>query len=381
MKKIITSESVTIGHPDKICDRISDTILDEFLKQDKESKVACETCISNNLIVVFGEITSKGIVDIKKTVINTIKDIGYNKNNGFDTDKCKIIININKQSEDIALGLKDKDIGAGDQGIMYGYACNETDTYMPLPIYLAHKLSKRLEYVRTNNIISNLRPDGKTQVSVEYENNIPKRIHTIIVSIQHDSNIINLKKNIIKHVIYHEITNLIDKDTIILINPTGNFVIGGPEGDSGLTGRKIIVDTYGGYSKHGGGAFSGKDYTKVDRTASYYARYVAKNIVASGLAGKCEIGVSYAIGISNPISIFIDTFNTSIIKEEELLKIIKKEFDFRPLSMIKKLDMKNIEYKIYSSYGHFGRTDVNAPWENLNKISILKKYVNVKHNN
>ena len=378
MRKIFTSESVTIGHPDKICDRISDAILDEYLKQDKYSRVACETCISDNLVVVFGEITSNGIVDIKKIIKDNIKEIGYNKDNGFDIDTANIIININKQSQDIAIGLTSTNIGAGDQGLMFGYACNESETLMPLPIYLAHKLAKRLEYVRVNNILSYLRPDGKTQVSVEYDNNKPIRIDTILISTQHDPDIKTIKEDIIKNVINVEIKDLIDKDTKILINPTGNFVIGGPKGDSGLTGRKIIVDTYGGYSRHGGGAFSGKDYTKVDRSASYYARYVAKNIVASKLADICEIEVSYAIGVSKPISIFINTFNTSIIDEDKLLDVINKVFDFSPSNMINELNLMNIEYKPYSSYGHTGRTDVNTPWENTNKINEILECVNVK---
>jgi len=376
MNKIFTSESVTVGHPDKVCDLISDTILDEYLKLDKYSRVACETCISDNLIVVFGEITSNAKVNIKKIVKDTIKSIGYDKES-FDINKYKIIININKQSPDIALGL-DKVLGAGDQGMMFGYACKETDNYMPLPIYLAHKLSKRLEIVRKENIINYLKPDGKTQVSVEYKNNKPHRIHTILISTQHLDNIYMevLKKDIIDHVIKHEIKDLIDEDTIILINPTGRFVIGGPKGESGLTGRKIIVDTYGGYTKHGGGAFSGKDYTKVDRSASYYARYVAKNVVASNLADICEIGVSYGIGISKPISLYVDTFGTSKIDETELLKIINKEFNFEPSNIIEELNLRNIRYSDYSCYGHFGG---NATWESLNKVDTLKKYLDVNN--
>ncbi len=378
MNKIITSESVTIGHPDKICDRISDAILDEYLKQDKKSRVACETIISKNLVVVFGEITSNGVVDIPKVIKNTIIEIGYNKENGFDIDNSKIIIDINKQSQDIALGLKSIDIGAGDQGIMFGYACKDTKQLMPLPIYLAHKLAKRLEEVRINKILPYLRPDGKTQVSIEYDGNKTIRIDTILISTQHDPNIESLKEDIIKNVIKHEINELIDENTKILINPTGNFVIGGPEGDSGLTGRKIIVDTYGGISKHGGGAFSGKDYTKVDRTASYYARYVAKNIVAANLADICEVGVSYAIGINKPLSIIIDTFNTSRIDADLLYNAVLKVFDFTPFNMIKELDLENIQYKLLSSYGHMGRDDVKLPWEETNKVKELVDCVNVK---
>lgn len=375
MNKIFTSESVTIGHPDKMCDIISDTLLDEYLSKDKYSRVAIETCISHNLVVIFGEVTSNTKIDIKKVVRDIIKHIGYDKDS-FDIDNAKIIVNINKQSSDIALGL-DNVLGAGDQGIMFGYACKETDNYMPLPIYLAHKLAKRLEDVRVLNIIPYLKPDGKIQVSVEYKDNKPYRIHTILISTQHyeiDFNI--LKEDIIKHIINVEIKSLIDENTIILINPTGRFVIGGPKGDSGLTGRKIIVDTYGGYVKHGGGAFSGKDYTKVDRSASYYTRYVAKNIVASGLADRCEIGVSYAIGISKPISIYVNTFNTSKIGEDKLLKIINKEFNFEPSNIIDSLNLRNIEYRHYSCYGHFGNND--ATWERLDKVDTLKKYLDVK---
>ena len=376
MNKIFTSESVTVGHPDKVCDQISDRILDEYLKQDKYSRVACETCISDNLVVVFGEITSSAIVDIKKVIIDTIKSIGYD-NDTFNVDKSNILININKQSPDIALGLRSEKMGAGDQGMMYGYACNETKEYMPLAITLAHKLAKRLEIVRTNNIIPYIKPDGKTQVTVEYLDNDIKRIHTILISTQHDKNIdMNvLKEDILNNVIYFELKDYIDDNTIVMINPTGRFEIGGPKADSGLTGRKIIVDTYGGYAKHGGGAFSGKDYTKVDRSAAYYARYVAKNIVASNLADKIEIKVSYAIGVSKPISIDIDTFNTFKISEEKILEIINKEFNFEPNNIIDELDLKNIEYSNYSCYGHFGKT---APWESINKVSNLKKYLNVK---
>lgn len=376
MKKIFTSESVTRGHPDKVCDQISDAILDEYLKLDNESRVACETCISDGLVIVFGEITSNAKVDIKQVVIDTIKSIGYDRDS-FDIDNAKIIVNINEQSKDIALGLKDDNIGAGDQGMMFGYACKETDTYMPLAIDIAHKLAKRLEFVRTENIIDYLKPDGKTQVSVEYMDN-RVRIHTILISTQHNKNIDmkKLKEDIIKHVIKPITNDLIDENTIILVNPTGRFEIGGPKGDSGLTGRKIIIDTYGGYARHGGGAFSGKDYTKVDRSGAYYARYVAKNIVASGLSDICEIEVSYGIGISKPISLYINTYNTSKIDELKLLEIINKEFNFEPKNIIKELNLKNIEYKPYSCYGHFG--SIYAPWEKLDKVDTLKKYFNVK---
>ncbi len=373
MKKIFTSESVTSGHPDKICDQISDAILDAYLKGDNESRVACETCISKNKVMIFGEVTSKTSVDIKTIVKEKIKEIGYiSEDIGFDIEKSEIIIDLNKQSPNIALGVDKEDKGAGDQGMMFGYACNETENYMPMAIYLAHNLAKRLELVRKENIIDYLRPDGKTQVSVEYENNVPKRIDTIILSAQHKEgiDIERLRKDILENVINYELRDHLDENTIIMINPTGKFEIGGPKGDSGLTGRKIIVDTYGGYAKHGGGAFSGKDYTKVDKTAAYYARYVAKNLVAAKLCDRCEVGISYAIGISRPTSIAIETFNTGRLSEEKLLNIIKETFDFRPNNMIEELNLKNISYQKYSCYGHFGKED--CPWEKLDKVEILK---------
>jgi S-adenosylmethionine synthetase len=389
MKKLFTSESVTCGHPDKICDQIADTILDEYLKKDENARVACEVCVSSNLVVIVGEITSDATIDIDDVARRVIIDIGYDNDDlGFNGNTCKIIKNINKQSPDIALGvdmsLEEKEhlcaheLGAGDQGLMFGYASDETSSYMPMAIYLAHQLAKRLEFVRRNSILSYLRPDGKTQVTIEYEDGIPKRVDTIIVSTQHNPNIdiTMLKKDIINNVIVPVIPKcLIDDKTKILINPTGNFVIGGPVGDSGLTGRKIIVDTYGGYAHHGGGAFSGKDYTKVDRTASYYARYVSKNIVASGLAHKCEIQVSYAIGVAMPISISINTFDTALIPDNKILLIISKVFDFRPSKMIEALNLKRPIYHNYSVYGHFGRDEIDTPWEIIDKVNDIKKTI------
>jgi len=377
---LFTSESVTQGHPDKICDQISDSILDSYLKDDPYSRVACETCVSKNLVLVSGEITSKAKVDIEKVVRKTIIDIGYDNDElGFNGNTIKIIVDISEQSSDIALGVDKSlekkqnklvnNLGAGDQGMMFGFASNETENYMPAAIYYAHELARRLEYVRKNKILKYLRPDGKTQVTVEYENDKVKRIDTIIVSSQHNPDIaINMiKDDIIKYVVNKVIpSKLIDSNTKILVNSTGRFVIGGPLSDTGLTGRKIIVDTYGGYARHGGGAFSGKDYTKVDRTAAYYARYVAKNIVANGLASKCEIGVAYAIGVANPVAIYINTFNTNKIPEEKIKEIITNNFDFKPSSIIKKFDMSHIKYSKYSIYGHFGCED--APWENVEKL-------------
>ncbi len=386
MKKLFTSESVTVGHPDKMCDIISDSILDTYLKHDKKARVACEVCVSHNTVFVTGEITSSYNTNIEKIVRKTIIDIGYDNDKlGFNGHNCNIIIEISEQSSDIALGVDEAleskngdelELGAGDQGIMFGYACNETKSFMPLSIHYAHLLAARLTEVRKKGIISYLRPDGKTQITTEYKDGKPIKIHTILISAQHDENIDAdiLKKDIIKHIINKIIPKeLIDEKTKILINPTGRFVIGGPVGDSGLTGRKIIVDTYGGYARHGGGAFSGKDYTKVDRSAAYYARYVAKNIVASKLASKCEIGVSYAIGVARPISLFIDTFGTSIIDEESLLDIVNKIFDFRPTNIINELDLSNINYKDLASFGHMGRTDLYLPWEKIDKVEALKE--------
>ena len=367
-KYYFTSESVTEGHPDKLCDTISDCILDECLKQDKNSRVAVETFASGNEITIAGQITSKVEMDIDKLVRKTIKEIGYDdEKTGMDYRTCKIHINITKQSPDIALGV---DVGgAGDQGIMFGYASDETPNYMPYAIYMAHKLSKKLTEVRKNNEISYLKPDGKTQVTVEYENDKPKRIETILISTQHKEEVSQetLKRDIKEKIIAKVIPqNMIDEKTKIYINPTGRFVIGGPLGDTGLTGRKIIVDTYGGYSKHGGGAFSGKDASKVDRSATYMLRHVAKNIVANGLAKKCEIQISYAIGMKEPLSININTFGTSNKSEEELIDIIKEKFDLTPDGIIKYLDLKRPIYSETTNYGHFGKD--NLPWEKIIKI-------------
>ena len=377
MRKLFTSESVTEGHPDKLCDYISDSVLDSYLEKDKNARVACETVAGKGEILVTGEITSTANIDIEEIVRNTIKEVGYdNENTDIDYRTCKIHLNISKQSPDIALGV-DKSLetktgteviseGAGDQGIMFGYACNETDTYMPMPIYLAHKLSKRLTEVRKNNIINYLRPDGKVQVTVEYEGNKPVRVDTIVVSTQHDSDVDLdvLKKDIKEKVINEVVPNeLLDENTKYFINPTGRFVIGGPLGDSGLTGRKIIVDTYGGYSRHGGGAFSGKDATKVDRSASYMARHIAKNVVANGMADKCEIQLSYAIGVAKPVSIYVETFGTAKIPEEEISKKIEEKFDLTPRGIINYLDLQKPIYKLTTNYGHFGKE--NLSWEKI----------------
>ncbi len=377
MRKLFTSESVTEGHPDKLCDYISDSVLDSYLEKDKNARVACETVAGKGEILVTGEITSTANIDIEEIVRNTIKEVGYdNENTDIDYRTCKIHLNISKQSPDIALGV-DKSLetktgteviseGAGDQGIMFGFACNETDTYMPMPIYLAHKLSKRLTEVRKNNIINYLRPDGKVQVTVEYEGNKPVRVDTIVVSTQHNSDVDLdvLKKDIKEKVINEVVSNeLLDENTKYFINPTGRFVIGGPLGDSGLTGRKIIVDTYGGYSRHGGGAFSGKDATKVDRSASYMARHIAKNVVANGMADKCEIQLSYAIGVAKPVSIYVETFGTAKIPEEEISKKIEEKFDLTPRGIINYLDLQKPIYKLTTNYGHFGKE--NLSWEKI----------------
>ncbi|MBR2213507.1 MAG: methionine adenosyltransferase [Eubacterium sp.] len=380
--RLFTSESVTEGHPDKICDQISDAILDELMRQDPQSRVACETAITTGLVLVMGEVSTEGYVDIQKVVRDTIRDIGYTRAKfGFDADTCGVVVALDEQSSDIAMGVdkalearegdqaEDMETGAGDQGMMFGYATNETESYMPYPIALAHKLTKRLSEVRKDGTLDYLRPDGKAQVTIEYdENDKPVRVNTIVISTQHDPDVTQeqIKKDIKEQVIDAVVdAEMIDEDTKLFINPTGRFVIGGPNGDSGLTGRKIIVDTYGGYAKHGGGAFSGKDCTKVDRSAAYAARFVAKNIVAAGLADKCEIQLSYAIGVAHPTSISVDTFGTGKKSEEELIEIINKNFDLTPNGIIKMLDLRRPIYKQTAAYGHFGRDDINVPWEEV----------------
>ena len=380
--RLFTSESVTEGHPDKICDQISDAILDELMRQDPQSRVACETSITTGLVLVMGEVSTSGYVDIQKVVRDTIRDIGYTRAKfGFDADTCGVLVALDEQSKDIAMGVdkalearegdsaEDMETGAGDQGMMFGYATNETESYMPYPIALAHKLTKRLSEVRKDGTLEYLRPDGKAQVTIEYdENDKPVRVNTIVISTQHDPDVTQeqIHKDIKEQVIDAVVdSNMMDDDTNIFINPTGRFVIGGPNGDAGLTGRKIIVDTYGGYARHGGGAFSGKDCTKVDRSAAYAARYVAKNIVAAGLADKCEIQLSYAIGVAHPTSISVDTFGTGKKSEEELIEIINNNFDLTPNGIIKMLDLRRPIYKQTAAYGHFGRDDINVPWEEI----------------
>ena len=391
---LFTSESVTEGHPDKMCDQISDAILDALLEQDPMSRVACETATTTGLVMVMGEITTKGYVDIQKVVRNTVREIGYDRAKyGFDCDTCGVIVALDEQSPDIAMGvdkaleakenkMTDEEleaIGAGDQGMMFGYATNETDEYMPYPIYLAHKLARQLTKVRKDGTLRYLRPDGKTQVTVEYdENGKPSRLDAVVLSTQHDEEVTQeqMHKDIKKYV-FDEIlpAEMVDENTKFFINPTGRFVIGGPHGDSGLTGRKIIVDTYGGMARHGGGAFSGKDCTKVDRSAAYAARYVAKNIVAAGLADRCEIQLSYAIGVAQPTSIMVDTFGTSKLREDQLVEMIRKHFDLRPAGIIKMLDLRRPIYKQTAAYGHFGRDDLDLPWEKLDKVDELKAYL------
>ena len=393
-KHLFTSESVTEGHPDKMCDAISDAVLDALMEQDPMSRVACETCTTTGLVMVMGEITTKAYVDIQKIVRDTVREIGYTKSEyGFDANTCGVMVVLDEQSPDIAMGvdkaLEAKEhkmtdaqieaIGAGDQGMMFGFATNETEEYMPYPISLAHKLVKQLTKVRKDGTLPYLRPDGKSQVTVEYdENEKPIRLEAVVLSTQHDADVTqeqiheDIKKYVFDPILPAE---LIDDETKFYINPTGRFVIGGPNGDSGLTGRKIIVDTYGGYARHGGGAFSGKDCTKVDRSAAYAARYVAKNIVAAGLADKCEIQLSYAIGVAHPTSIMVDTFGTGKLSDEELVKIIREHFDLRPAGIIKMLDLRRPIYKQTAAYGHFGRHDLDLPWEKLDKAEVLKKYL------
>lgn len=378
-RRIFTSESVTEGHPDKVCDQIADAILDDLLAQDPHSKVACEVCATTGLVLVMGEVTTEGYVDVQKIVRETVDRIGYNRGKfGFDAENLAVLVALDEQSPDIAMGVRDG-MGAGDQGIMFGYACKETPEYMPLPISLAHKLAKRLTDVRREKYPKELRPDGKTQVSVEYDDNgNPMRIDSILVSTQHDEEVSIdwLKDTIIKDVITPIIpSELMDQNTKIYVNPTGRFVIGGPKGDSGLTGRKIIVDTYGGYAPHGGGSFSGKDPTKVDRSASYALRWIAKNMVAAGFADKLQIQVSYAIGMAEPISICVDTFGTSTYSDAELINIICKYFDLTPKGIIDSLDLRRPIYSKTAAYGHFGRTDIDLPWERLNKVEELKKEI------
>ncbi|HOQ08332.1 MAG TPA: methionine adenosyltransferase [Clostridiales bacterium] len=389
-KKFFTSESVTEGHPDKICDQISDAVLDAYFEKDPYARVACETAVTTGMVLVIGEISAKCSVDIPKVVRQTILDIGYNDSRlGFDGNSCAVLVSIDEQSADIAMGvdkaLEAKEglmddsqieaIGAGDQGMMFGFACDETPELMPMPVSLAHRLTRRLAEVRKNGTISYLGPDGKSQVTVEYDGDKPVRVDTVVISTQHEDEIPRgkIEQDVISHVIREVIpSGLIDSNTKFLINPTGRFVVGGPHGDSGLTGRKIIVDTYGGYARHGGGAFSGKDPTKVDRSAAYAARYVAKNLVAAGLAEKLEVQLAYAIGVANPVSVSVDTFGTGKIPDEKIVELIRKHFDLRPAAIIRDLDLRRPIYRQTAAYGHFGRTDIDLPWERTDKAEILR---------
>ena len=391
MKRLFTSESVTEGHPDKICDQISDAVLDSILARDPMARVACETAVTTGMVLVMGEISTSCYVDIPKVVRNTIKEIGYDRAKyGFDCDTCSVLTSIDEQSGDIAMGVDEalesregeKDeveaVGAGDQGMMFGFATNETPEYMPSPIAMAHRLSRRLKEVRKNGTLSYLRPDGKIQVTVEYDDNKVVRIDAIVISTQHDEHVSQeqIREDLMEHVIRAVIpAELLDESTKYYINPTGRFVVGGPQGDSGLTGRKIIVDTYGGYGRHGGGAFSGKDPTKVDRSAADAARWVAKNLVAAGIADKLEIQLAYAIGVAKPVSIEVETFGTGKLSDEEITNIVEKVFDLRPGAIIRDLDLRRPLYRQTAAYGHFGRNDLNLPWEQLNKVDEIKKYL------
>ena len=391
MKRLFTSESVTEGHPDKICDQISDAVLDSILARDPMARVACETAVTTGMVLVMGEISTSCYVDIPKVVRNTIKEIGYDRAKyGFDCDTCSVLTSIDEQSGDIAMGVDEalesregeKDevdaVGAGDLGMMFGFATNETPEYMPSPIAMAHRLSRRLTEVRKNGTLSYLRPDGKIQVTVEYDDNKVVRIDAIVISTQHDEHVSQeqIREDLMEHVIRAVIpAELLDESTKYYINPTGRFVVGGPQGDSGLTGRKIIVDTYGGYGRHGGGAFSGKDPTKVDRSAAYAARWVAKNLVAAGIADKLEIQLAYAIGVAKPVSIEVETFGTGKLSDEEITNIVEKVFDLRPGAIIRDLDLRRPLYRQTAAYGHFGRNDLNLPWEQLNKVDEIKKYL------